>query len=90
MSKQQHIQDEMRDRANFYKQQTCLLVDYYRVRRKVAYPLPIRQIVLPDMPMKNLPVYPWAIWMTWNLEERVHSLAWAGTWFQDDEAVRHT
>ena len=83
-----HIEAEIRRRADGYKPQTHLIADYYRVRRKIAYPLPIREIYLPGLPIPGIQTYPWAIWMTWSLEERILSLGWAASWFRDGEARR--
>lgn len=80
------IEAEIRRRAEGYRPQTHLIADYYRVRRKIAYPLPIREITLPGLPIPGIAAYPWAIWMTWSLEERMLSLGWAGSWFRDEEA----
>ncbi len=83
-----HIVTEIRRRADRYRPQTHLIADYYRIRRKIAYPLPIRRIDLPGLPVPGINAYPWAIWMTWSLEERVLSLGWAGSWFRDEQARR--
>ncbi|MDA0746859.1 MAG: heparinase II/III family protein [bacterium] len=79
------IESEIRRRADQYLPQTHLIANYYRVRRKVAYPLPIRELYLPSMPMPGI-TYPWATWMTWDLEERIGSLGWAAAWFNDGTA----
>ena len=82
------IETEIRRRADGYKPQTHLIADYYRIRRKIAYPLPIREIYLPGLPIPGIAAYPWSIWMTWSLEERILSLGWAGSWFRDEHARR--
>ncbi len=84
----EHIETEIRRRADGYKSQTHLIADYYRVRRKIAYPLPIREIYLPGLPIPGIKAYPWSIWMTWSLEERILSLGWAASWFGDEQARR--
>ena len=66
--------------------QTHLLVDYYRIRRRIAYPLPISELSLPASKPRGFENYPWGIWLSWVLEERVTVLGWAGTWFQDERA----
>lgn len=83
---QKTIETEVARRAARHKTQSHLVVDYYRVRRKLAFPLPIEKLHLPEMPVSGLPVYPWATWLLWDLEERVHCLGWAGTWADDAEA----
>lgn len=84
----EHIEAEIRRRADAYMPQTHLIADYYRVRRKIAYPLPIREITLPGLPIPGIQAYPWSIWMTWRLEERILSLGWTASWFEDEAARR--
>ena len=79
------IRDEIRRRARHYAAQRYLVVDYYRIRRKLAYPLPVRDLSLREVPVPTVPGYPWATWMLWELEERVNSLGWAAEWFGDKE-----
>jgi len=80
------IEKEMQRRANWHKGQTHVIADYYRIRRKVAYPLPLREMILPNMPVPGIATYPWSIWVLWDFEERVNSLGWAGAWFGDLDA----
>jgi len=75
----------IRQRASAYIPQQFLLVDYYRIYRKVVYPLPIREIRNPEFHVHGIPGYPWEIWMTWELEQRINSLGWAGEWFAQAE-----
>ena len=87
---QRAIETEIRRRAENYLTQDRLVVDYYRVRRRLAYPLPVESLCLPKIRVPSITVYPWATWMTWVLEERVGSLGWAGEWFGDNRARRAT
>lgn len=80
------VELEIKRRADWHKPQTHVIADYYRIRRKLAYPLPLREMILPDMPVPGLDTYPWSIWVLWDLEERVNSLGWAAAWFDDAEA----
>ena len=80
------IEKEIGRRAAWHKPQTHVIADYYRIRRKLAYPLPLREMVLPKMPVAGIAAYPWSIWVLWDFEDRVNSLGWAGTWFEDEEA----
>lgn len=80
------IENEIKKRAEWHKPQTHVIADYYRIRRKVAYPLPLREMILPQMPVRGIATYPWSIWVLWDFEERVNSLGWAATWFDDVDA----
>ena len=60
-------------------------MDYYRIRRKIAYPLPLLSLNLPNVPVPGIKGYPWSIWLLWTLEERIASLGWASQWFRDQE-----
>ncbi|MBN2287703.1 MAG: heparinase II/III family protein, partial [Candidatus Glassbacteria bacterium] len=75
----------IRQRAAAFAPQPFLVVDYYRIYRKLAYPLPVRRIDHPPLSVEDRFTYPWEIWMTWDLEERVNSLGWAGEWLGDRE-----
>ncbi|MCX6624629.1 MAG: hypothetical protein NTY38_26925, partial [Acidobacteria bacterium] len=79
------VEDEIHRRADWHRSQHHLAVDYYRIRRKLAYPLPARSLAIPNMPVPSIEDYPWAIWMLWALEERIYSLAWAAEWKQDEQ-----
>lgn len=83
------IEAEIRRRADWHLKQTHLFVDYYRVRRRLAYPLPVRSFHVSDIKVRRdySRDYPWATWMTWALEERLACLCAAADWF-DDAACR--
>jgi len=80
------VEAEIRRRAREYLAQPRLAVDYYRIGRKLAYPLPLTSLSIPDVPVPGIPGYPWSTWLSWTLEERVLSLGWVAQWFQDREA----
>ncbi len=80
------VESEIRRRADFYLTQRHLVVDYYRIRRKLAYPLPVESLSIPQIEVPSIGDYPWAIWMTWELEERINALGWAAEWFGDEAA----
>lgn len=82
------IRGEIRRRADAYAGQSGLIVDYYRIRRQLVYSLPVRSLSLPSVPVPSISAYPWATWMMWALEERVHALAAATEWFKDDRYSR--
>ncbi|MBL8995226.1 MAG: heparinase II/III family protein, partial [Spirochaetia bacterium] len=76
MSIRLKIENEIRRRGEYHARQTSLFVDYYRIRLRTAYPLPIRAIHIPDFKVREdfRSDYPWSIWMTWALEERMACL----------------
>jgi hypothetical protein len=79
---------EIASRANHYLPQKYLVVDYYRIRRRVAYPLPVRSLSVPAIPVPGISDYPWATWMLWELEERVASLGWAAEWRSETDCIQ--
>jgi hypothetical protein len=85
---QKGVEAEVERRAREYLPQRRLVVDYYRIGRKLAYPLPVTSLSLPDVPVPGISNYPWGTWMTWTLEERILSLGWIAEWFGDEEARR--
>ncbi len=82
------IEAEIRRRADRYLGQRRLVVDYYRIRRRLAYPLPLRSLVLPSVPVPTISGYPWSVWLLWELEERINALGWAAEWFGGGEYAR--
>lgn len=52
-----------------------LTVDYYRVRSKMAVPLPVTGLLDANFPVRGFEVtYPWNIWLLWRLEDRLLAL----------------
>ncbi|MBA2481346.1 MAG: heparinase II/III family protein [Planctomycetes bacterium] len=92
MSQRAQIRGEIRRRADHHLAQDRLLVDYYRIRRRVSFPLPVTRMDMLRMPidmdMQAGMAYPWATWLTWDLEERIHCLGWAGHHLEDSAARR--
>ncbi len=86
------IRDLLERRAAAFLASDHLHVDYYRIRHKLAFPLPLRAMPRPGIPVRGIPRYPWSIWMAWALEERLFSLGWSGEWSGNretrDAAVR--
>lgn len=80
------VEAELRRRARRYLAQRRLAVDYYRIGRRLAYPLPLTSLSLPNVQVPGIPGYPWATWLSWTLEERVLALGWVAEWFKDREA----
>jgi hypothetical protein len=71
------VEVELSQRAGYYARQSCLVVDYYRVRRRLAFSVPIKSIPELQTEIPQISNYPWAVWLSWALEERVGSLGWA-------------
>lgn len=82
----EQIESTLKQRATHYLQQKYLVVDYYRIRRRLAYPLPVQSMHIPKVPIPGIENYPWATWMTWELEERINSLGWAAHLLNDEIA----
>jgi len=80
------VEADMRRRAGWQLGQKRLVVDYYRIGRKIAYPLPLSNLVIPEVRVPSIPTYPWATWLLWTLEERIDCLGWAAEWFEDEKA----
>ena len=80
------LEGELRRRAAEQLRQRRLIVDYYRIRMKLAYPLPVPNLSLPDVQVPTVRNYPWATWMLWALEERLLSLGWVAEWLADASA----
>jgi hypothetical protein len=62
----QQVASEIQRRAELYLSQRRLVVDYYRIRVRLAYPLPVRSHHLPSVPVPSISGYPWSIWMLWS------------------------
>ncbi|HLA38654.1 MAG TPA: hypothetical protein VJ417_01585, partial [Candidatus Glassbacteria bacterium] len=87
LSLQQRAKDVIQLCARRYASQKVLVADFYRIYRKLAYPLPVTEIYRPDFYVEGIGQYPWEIWMTWDLEQRINSLGWAAHW-SGDESLR--
>ncbi len=81
------IDAELKARAARYLARNQLSVDYYRIGRRLAFSLPVEQIPRPELPVPGIPDYPWEIWFSWELEQRLNSLGWAAQWFGDEFAA---
>lgn len=71
------IDAELLRRAHFHLEQRHLVVDYYRIRRRIAYPLPVRDVPRMSHQVGNIKDYPWSTWLIWTLEDRIQALGWA-------------
>ncbi len=74
------ITAEVLRRADAYLKQSVLPVDYYRIRQRLAFPLNLKELTLPESIVSGIAVYPWATWYAWALEERIACLGWAAQW----------
>lgn len=71
---------EILHRANLHRQETRLVVDYYRIRQRFSFPLPVEDFPENLSTVRGLPDYPYAIWLLWRLEERITTMGWAAEW----------
>jgi hypothetical protein len=78
---------EILRRASVYRRETCLVVDFYRIRQKLFFPLPAEDFPENLSAVRGLPNYPYATWMLWTLEERIFALGWAAEWGGHTTAV---
>jgi hypothetical protein len=81
------IETEIRSRADRYLGLKLLTVDYYRIGRRLAFPLGLGKIPQPALPIPGIADYPWDIWMAWEIEERLNCLGWVAQWFNDRTAA---
>lgn len=84
----QVILAEMHARAGRQLARDWLVVDYYRIGRRLAFPLVLKQLEIPKLEIPGIPDYPWEIWLSWELEERLNSLGWQAEWSHDQKAAR--
>jgi hypothetical protein len=71
---------EILRRADRYSRASHLVVDFYRIRQKVGLPLPVREFPRQLSQVRGFTDYPYAIWVLWELEERIFALGEAGKW----------
>jgi len=67
---------EIHRRATRFLPQRSLQVDFYRIRQRLAIPLPLSEHPTDLSSLRGLPGYPYATWTLWALEERILSLGW--------------
>lgn len=69
------VRAEIRRRAAIATAATELVVDYYRIGYLLTFPLPLtdRPTEFPA-PVPGISLYPWPIWLAWELEERWYAL----------------
>lgn len=76
---QDQLIDEVERRGAASLAEQDLIVDYYRIGYRLAWPLPIA--IRPDgfpAAIPGIPRYPWLTWIGWQLEERWAALHNAG------------
>ncbi|PCJ62217.1 MAG: hypothetical protein COA79_03925 [Planctomycetota bacterium] len=72
-----NIENELSNRSKSEKSANRLLVDYYRIRRRVLFDLPVKELHKIDFSIRGFDAeYPWAIWFIWRLEKRFETLAY--------------
>ncbi len=80
------LESEVQSRAAHYLRQEWLEVDFYRIRQRLAFPLPLAQLPCPEVVVRGIAYYPWETWVLWNLEERLLTLGWHADWSGEEEA----
>ena len=78
---------QLQRRAEGYLRQKRLVVDYYRIRRRVAFEWPLKKLPEVQFPVVGLESYPWHNWLCWAIEERLEAMGWAAE-MGGDEALR--
>ncbi|MCL2646197.1 MAG: heparinase II/III-family protein [Phycisphaerales bacterium] len=85
--RQHDVLEQLQQRAQRYAGRRRLVVDYYRIRRRVAYPWPLTELPLVQFKASGLESYPWHTWFAWSVEERINALGWAAE-LGGDQALR--
>lgn len=80
------LKQEMQRRAQHHLTQKYLIADGYRIRRRLAFPWPLKRLEIPEVLVPGIPDYPWSVWLCWALEERIDSLGGAAHWFSNQAA----
>lgn len=71
---------EILRRGMVYRREASVVVDYYRIRQKLFFPLPVEDFPEVLSTVRGIPNYPYAIWLLWQLEERIFTMGWAAEW----------
>mgnify|MGYP006421475455 CR=1 FL=1 len=81
------VRREIMRRAAPLRKETRMVVDYYRIRQKLFFPLPVEDIPEKLSSVRGRPDYPYSTWLLWQLEERIFTLGWAAEWDGQSSAV---
>jgi len=66
---------EIANRASHFVVRKFLSVDYCRIRKRLALPLPITEALPQSHVIRSFSSpYPWQIWLQWVLEDRILTL----------------
>jgi hypothetical protein len=84
---QETVEAEIRSRAQEYLSLQQLVVDYYRIGRRLAFQIPATGFTEPELEVPGIPDYPWEIWFSWELEERINCLGWNAQWLNDHRSA---
>lgn len=72
------IKRELGRRARHYLTREMVEVDYYRIRQRSFFPIPVTNFPEQQSFVRGLPNYPFGIWLLWELENRILALGWHG------------
>ena len=80
---------ELKKRLDIEKDRKEIIVNYYRIRKKYVFSLPVENGWDKDLPVivENIKPYPYAIWLLWTLRERWDTL-YSGYVMNNDEESR--
>jgi len=67
---------EISRRAGRHLRDKHLVVDYYRIGQTLCFDLPVGEFPSGCSRVDGIPDYPFAIWVLWQLEERLLALGW--------------
>src|SRR5690242_13719532 len=84
--RQTEITDQLQRRAQKLLGERRLVVDYYRIRRRLAFPWPLPAMPALKFKARTFDNYVWHTWLSWRIEERLNTLAWAADLAGDDSS----
>ena len=79
---------ELKKRLDIEKNRTEIVVNYYRIRKKYVFSLPVENGWDKELPVvvENINPYPYAIWLMWTLRERWDTLYSGYVLYNDEES----
>ena len=86
--KKKDYHEELKKRLDIEKNRTEIVVNYYRIRKKYVFSLPVENGWDRDLPVvvENINPYPYAIWLMWTLRERWDTLYSGYVLYRDEQS----